>query len=78
MAGDSSDINNLMLALAHKIRTPLSIIQNELVCIKPQISDEEYERLLKACKNINAILKESPAKLILEAEVSNSGKKENE
>ena len=63
------ELESLMSVLSHKIRTPLSIIQNELTCLKPQIGEEEYQRLLTACKNINNILKEPVLDLLSEGKL---------
>ena len=59
-----SKLEELIKMLAHKIRTPLSIIQNELSCIEDKLETEEYQRILSACKNINLILKENPQDLL--------------
>jgi hypothetical protein len=57
----NTDLARYIKLISHKIRTPLSIIQNELSCIKGKISSDEYQRIIEECRKINAILKESEA-----------------
>lgn len=67
------EIDEILKVMAHKIRTPLSVIQNELLCVKDKITKDEYEAMLSACKSISAILKEP-----VQALISDSGQNKNE
>ena len=53
-------------ALSHKIRTPLSVIQNELTYFKSKLAEEEFDRAFSACKNINELLKKASSAVKLE------------
>jgi len=51
-------ISALMRSLSHKIRTPLSVISNELQYFQANSQDEGYGRALKCCSQISDILSE--------------------
>jgi len=46
-------------ALSHRIRTPLSVLVNELTCLKSGAAGAECNLALKKCSEISDILKES-------------------
>lgn len=54
-------------SLSHKIRTPLSVISNELYCLGTKTSKEDVELALSQCKKISGILGSATA---LTAELS--------
>lgn len=60
-----TNIDCFIRALSHKIRTPLSIVLNELTCIKSKIDEEEYKRIVESCKSINQALKKGAGEIVL-------------
>lgn len=49
-------LNALIRALAHQVRTPLSVISNELTVYKTLLPGENVGRLLERCRGISALL----------------------
>lgn len=54
-------------ALSHKIRTPLSVIQNELTYIKTKMPEDECQRAIDACGRIKDILSKASKKITYKA-----------
>ncbi|MEZ4753804.1 MAG: hypothetical protein R3A13_05765 [Bdellovibrionota bacterium] len=52
-------VNALIRALSHKIRSPLSVILNELSVLESQLTPGETALAQKQCKNISEILKQA-------------------
>ena len=52
-------INALVRALSHKIRTPLSVITNELAVLESQLNPGETALAQKQCGDISDLLKEA-------------------
>jgi len=50
-------INALVNCLSHKIRTPLSVISNELNVVKLSLETDDCDRAIERCRDISAILK---------------------
>jgi hypothetical protein len=67
----------LMRSLGHRLRTPLSVISNELSCLSRIVPEGECSRAQRQCQEISTILKstmslagkESPARNISGAEL---------
>ena len=54
-------INAFTRALSHRIRTPLSVISNDLFCFQSRLGQEECSRSVARCRDIASVLTDACA-----------------
>lgn len=62
-------LHSFIQALAHKTRTPLSVVQNELSYLKSKVGEAECKTALEACARMAGLLKETSRLLKPHAEL---------